>query len=186
MANYLTQQDLDNYGSELIDVTQRAAMQTIAPYLQDLQNQNADLRARQAQEQRRRLDQEVAAAVPNYLEIDRDPEWHRWLMGIDLMSGRVRQALLNEAIQHGNAQRVALFFRQFQQQEGQGGNTGAPRRTRSATSKPIYTNETIAQLYSQHRRGLYAGREAEWDSIERDIFQAQAEGRVRATPFFSK
>jgi hypothetical protein len=28
---------------------------------------------------RRNLDQRVAAAVPNYQEIDRDPRWLQWL-----------------------------------------------------------------------------------------------------------
>ena len=36
-------------------------------------------------------------------------------------------------------------------------------RRRSATSeKPVYTHNRIKQLYDQHRRGAYAGREAEW------------------------
>jgi hypothetical protein len=74
----------------LIGVTQRAAMQAIAPHSQDLEHQNADLRERQAKEARHRLDQQVAITVPNYLEIDRDPRWQKWLLEIDLMSGRLR------------------------------------------------------------------------------------------------
>ena len=33
MSNYLTQDDVDNYGPELIDVTQRAALQAVTPHL---------------------------------------------------------------------------------------------------------------------------------------------------------
>jgi hypothetical protein len=62
---YLNQNDYDNYGGELLDVTQRAALQAVSPYIQNLQQQNADLRYQQAREQRRRLDAQVAAAVPN-------------------------------------------------------------------------------------------------------------------------
>ena len=68
------------------------------PKLQEIEQQNAELRQRLAKEARRRLDQAVELAVPNYREIDRDPRWHRWLLGIDVLSGRVRQQLLNEAI----------------------------------------------------------------------------------------
>jgi hypothetical protein len=188
MANYLTQQDVDNYGSELLDVSQRAALQVVAPYLQNLEQQSAQLRQQQAREQRRALDERVAALVPNYREVDRDPAWHQWLMGVDLMSGRIRQALLNEAIANGDARRVELFFRQFQQQQGQSSSsssTRAPGR-RSAMSKPFYTHAQIKQLYEQHRKGAYAGREAEWDRIEADIFAAQREGRVEYVPFLTK
>jgi hypothetical protein len=186
MANsYLTQADVDAFGNDLLDVSQRAAMHAVAPYLQNLADQNANLRSQVARDRRRVLDEQVATLVPDYQSIDRDPRWHQWLMGVDLMSGRVRQALLNEAIQNGDAQRVRLFFQQFQ--EGQSGSsTGAPRRTRSATSKPFYTHERIKQLYELHRKGAYAGREAEWARQEADIFAAQREGRVELKPYVSK
>jgi hypothetical protein len=106
MANYLTDEDVNNYGPELIDVTQRAALQAIQPQLQQLNQQNAQLQQRLAVEARRRLDSEIASAVPDYQTIDRDPRWHRWLLGIDSLSGRVRQTLLNEAIAAGDPHRV--------------------------------------------------------------------------------
>jgi hypothetical protein len=33
-------------------------------------------------------------------------------------------------------------------------------------------------LYAAHRRGAYAGREADWNRQEQDIIRAAAEGRV--------
>ena len=44
-ADYLTEQDVQNYGNELIDVTQRAALHAVAPQLQELEQQNAELQA---------------------------------------------------------------------------------------------------------------------------------------------
>jgi hypothetical protein len=111
---YLTENDVYNYGNDFIDVSQRAALHAIAPHLQQLQNDNADLRARQAREARRALDERVAAAVPNYRDYDRDARWHQWLRAIDVMSGRVRQQLLNEAISSGDTNRVVAFFKQFE------------------------------------------------------------------------
>ena len=52
--------------------------------------------------------------------------------------------------------------------------------------QPIYTRETIGQLYEAHRKGAYAGREAEWARIEADIFAAQREGRVQGVPYLTK
>jgi hypothetical protein len=57
MTNYLTQNDVDNYGHDLINVTQRAALHAVAPHLQNLEQQNSDLRQRLAVEARHRLDQ---------------------------------------------------------------------------------------------------------------------------------
>jgi hypothetical protein len=184
-STYLTQADVDNYGSELLDVAARTAMQTIEPHLQQLQQENADLRRRQAREQRRALDERVAELVPDYRTVDRDPAWHQWLMGVDLMSGRIRQALLNEAIAAGNASRVKLFFDDFRRQGQAAGGNRAPGRARSS-SKPFYTHDDIKRLYEQHRKGAYAGREAEWDRLERDIFDAQREGRVEQKVYFTK
>jgi hypothetical protein len=206
---YLTEQDEQNYGRELIDVTQRAAMQALAPELQEIRNQNADLQRRLAQEARRALDQAVEIAVPNYRDIDRDPRWHRWLLGIDVLSGRVRQQLLNEAISAAAAPRVISFFRGFQNEEAATGHIepasvsqqaappreaavhlaslAAPGRARPATGgdasvppdRPIYTRVQIRDLYSAHRRGAYVGREAEWARQDADIIAAGREGRIR-------
>jgi hypothetical protein len=64
-TSYLTREDVDNYGSELVDFAQRAAVHAVAPHLQNLRQQNAALQQRLAQEARRNLDQRVAAAVPD-------------------------------------------------------------------------------------------------------------------------
>lgn len=62
----------------------------------------------------------------------------------------------------------------------------APGRARPApgdsavpAEKPIYTRAQIARFYADSRRGVYAGREAEKNSMEADIIAAQSEGRVR-------
>jgi hypothetical protein len=60
----------------------------------------------------------------------------------------------------------------------------APGRARSAPQelppdKPVYTHAWIAQFSADKRRGMYRGREAEVEAIERDIYQAQHEGRIQ-------
>lgn len=206
--DYITEQDVQNYGSELIDLTQRAAAQVVAPQLQRIEEENARLREQLAREARRGLDQQVELAVPNYREIDRNPRWHDWLLGIDVFSGRVRQQLLNEAISSASAPRVISFFKGFLQEEVATGHRepapssmatlarepavplvalATPGRARPATggdtavpsNKPTYTRAEIARLYDQQRRGAYAGREAEWARQEADIIAAPLEGRVR-------
>lgn len=207
--NWLTEEDVQNYGPELIDVTQRAAMQAIQPKLAEVEQTNADLRRQLAIEARRRLDQAVETMVPNYKEIDRNPRWHRWLLGVDVFSGRVRQQLLNEAISAASAPRVISFFKGFLSEEAATGHIesapsvqqpaaprtaavplaslAAPGRARPATGgdtsfppdKPIYSRAQIAQLYRAHQKGAYVGREAEWNRQDADIIAAGREGRIR-------
>src|SRR6476620_10523834 len=110
---FLTEKDVQDYGSDLVDFAQRAAVHAVGPHIENLQNQNYALRDRLAQEARRNLDQRVAALLPDYAERDQDPRWHDWLRQRDNLSGRVRQELLNDAIASTDAHRVVAFFRTF-------------------------------------------------------------------------
>jgi hypothetical protein len=155
MGSYITEQDVQNYGTELIDLTQRAAVQALTPHLQNLSQQNAELQQRLAQEARRDLDQRVAQAVPDYQQIDRDPRWHQWLLTPDPLSGKLRQELLNDAIASSDLNRVVSFFRGFQQEAGAGTDQAAqqPRSRRMPMWGPdrrIYSRAEIAKLYRQH------------------------------------
>jgi hypothetical protein len=183
MPNYLTERDVDNYGADLVDFSQRSALHALSPHLQNLEAQNHELHQRLAIEARHRMDQQVEAAIPNYKELDQHPDWHQWLLGVDNLSGRVRQNLLNEAKASGDAARCIAFFRSFfarpqPHASSSHGSSYGTRRATSSVSGPIYTAAQIAKLYDQKRRGAYAGREAEWARLEADIFRAQVEGRV--------
>jgi hypothetical protein len=187
MAQYLTQQDVQDYGSDLVDFAQRAAVHAVAPHLQNLEQQNHELQRRLAQEARHRLDAAVEQAIPNYRTIDQDPRWHQFLLTVDSLSGRQRQTLLNDAIASADANRVIAFFRTFLREAGGADHTAShasntssygTRRATSSVNGPIYSAAQIAKLYDQKRRGAYAGREAEWARQEVDIFRAQHEGRV--------
>jgi len=122
---FLTPKDEEAFGPELLDVAQRAAQQVVAPVVQSLEEQNAELRRRLANQSKVAMDMAIEVAVPNFREIDNDPRWHRWLMGIDLLSGRVRQRLLDEAIAAGSAPRVISFFKSFLNEEAATGHIAA-------------------------------------------------------------
>jgi hypothetical protein len=187
MSNYLTAEDQANYGHELLDMSQRAAFHALAPTLQQLQQQNANLQQQVARDRRRRLDQEVEQLVPDFRQVDRMPEWHQWLLGTDMLSGRVRQQLLNEAISSGNAQQVRAIFDRFRNQGQSGGGTGSrTSSSRRSTGKNFYTHDDIKRLYEQHRKGFYVNREDAWARQEADIFAAMREGRVEQKPYLTK
>jgi hypothetical protein len=207
--SYITDKDVQNFGPDLIDLTQRSAVQVMEPRLREVADENLNLRRQIAREAKARLDAQVEAAVPNYRDIDQDPRWHDWLRLPDMLSGRIRQTLLNEAIAAANAPRVISFFRGFLNEEAATGHRepavtpspaapprepviplaslAAPGRVRPAgggdsslpPEKPFYTRAQISQNYRDKQRGLWAGRDAEWNQLERDMIQAPLEGRVR-------
>jgi hypothetical protein len=177
MPNYLTRDDVYNYGEDLIGFAQRAAAQAFAPHLQALDQQNAELRRQMVRQQRAQLDAAVAAAVPNWREIDNDPRWLQWLGEIDPFTGAIRQQVLDDAIAAGSASRVLAFFNTFQAQHGGAARSPGTSRPRTASGgQQVYTRDQIKQLGELHRKGKLVG--AEWDRIERDIIAAAREGRV--------
>jgi hypothetical protein len=175
MPNYLTRDDVYNYGEDLIGFTQRAAAQYVAPHLQALDQQNAELRRQVAEQARKAMHQQVTAAVPNYQEIDADPRWLQWLSGIDPLTGATRQQVLDDAIAAGSAPRVIAFFNTFQQQHG--GAARSPGRPRStAAQQGVLSRERIKELYELHRKGKLTG--PDWERTEQEIIAASREGRV--------
>jgi hypothetical protein len=157
---YLTEQDEQNYGRDLIDFTTRAAAQALTPHLQQIEQQNAELQRRLAVEARHNLDARVEAAVPNFREIDRDPLWHRWLLGVDVLSGRVRQQLLNEAIASASAPRVISFFKGFQQEAIATGHAEPAPSTPQATAPPREPAIQLASLAAPGRARPATGGDA--------------------------
>lgn len=140
--------------------------------------------------------------VPNWQQINNDPDFQSWLLQIDPLTGRTRQSFLEDAQKALSVERVAAFFDTFapqtSQQTGQNADTnGQPNRSASSelekqvspgrsrsSSKPddsspkTYSQSEIKSFYNDVRAGKFKGREKERDRIERDIFAAQREGRI--------
>jgi hypothetical protein len=120
--------------------------------------------------------------VPDYQTVDQDPAWHRYLLGIDSLSGRVRQQLLNEAINMGRANRVAAFFNGFKQQQGQAYATSVGAR--SNPSGRVFTNDSIRAMYEHRRKGGYTDQE--WQALEAELAQALKTGQVHSKLWLTK
>ena len=147
----------------------------------------------------------LAEQVPEWREINKAPEFKAWLQIPDPYSGRRRHDMLTEAFTRHETGRVVSFFRGFLTEatgsppsasspgtsaphpNGSGKPSleqfAAPGRARSAPQdlppdKPIYTQAWIAQFSADKLMGKFRGREADADAIERDIYQAQHEGRI--------
>ncbi|HEV3445121.1 MAG TPA: hypothetical protein VG099_10785, partial [Gemmataceae bacterium] len=132
----VTDQDVQTYGPELLDVVQRAARQAVAPDLANIANQNRQTRQQVAQTAQQGLYQQLDAGVPNWKEINVNPRFKAWCGSRDVYSGQVRGRLLNAAFQAADAPRVIAFFKGFQTEEVATGNAPAPQPQAAAPAAP--------------------------------------------------
>jgi hypothetical protein len=207
-SNLITDEDRANYGDDLINLTQRAARAAITPELEALRNENQNLKKTVNTSVKQALFDQVTQAVPDWRQINKTPQWLSWLTLPNLYTGQVRQQMLNAAIAGAEAPKVIQLFRDFLSEINATGQTlqpaaqeqpsaprvaavpleslTAPGRARpnagdtpQSAEKPIYSRADIAKFYSDSRKQLYAGREAEYRAIEADLQAAQREGRIR-------
>lgn len=205
----VTDEDVQNYGPDLLNLVQRAAMEAVSPELEAVKQENNELRQTVNQTKRSTVHQVLDDQVPDWRIINRDQRFLRWLSLPDIYSGELRRNLLSRAFSAADAPRVVRFFKGFLDEEQATGHVqvppgqppakpaprhaavqletlAAPGRAKPtggevplAADKPVYTRKQIAAFYKEVNAGLYVGRKPEKDRIEADIFAAQREGRVR-------
>jgi len=183
MASYLTLEDERNFGPELLDVAARAAKHALAPELQQLYDENQQLRDEVGRATKTTIDQYLDANVPNWREINNDERFHNWLLQSDTFSGVIRDRLLKDAARAGDASRVANFFRGYLAAAGQAsaGQAPAGRAPRRASTTPsgqrIYDRSEITRMWERRRQGKIDDQS--WMRWEAELCRASAEGRVR-------
>jgi hypothetical protein len=136
--------------------------------------------------------------VPDWKEINADPKFLDWLMEVDQLTGLSRQTYLEDAQRNLDVNRVVSFFSTWQGNNGQSvaqptrnavasqlDKQVAPGRGRSGGAPTVeqhkmYAPKDIQKFFDDVRKGVYRGKEAERDRIERDIFAAQRENRIVA------
>jgi hypothetical protein len=182
MASYLTREDEQNFGPELLDVAIRAARHGLAPELQRLHEENQQLQGQLDSATKLSLDRELDREVPNWREINTDPRFHAWLLTPEPYSGAIRDRLLKDAVAAGDAQRLIRFFQGFVREQGGAGAASATsqpraRQRRSAPDgKPIYTRPQITEMARRRQKGLID--DAAWLRWEYELIAAGREGRI--------
>jgi len=145
-------------------------------------------------------------SLPDWRRINDLNEFKAWLALPDPYFGVNRHSELLKAFAANDTSRVKNFFKGFISelavtdpapdlnlptpalQPAKPGLEGlaAPGRARTPAAvtppdeKQIITTADVNAFYDAKRRGLYAGREEEFNRLEQELFKAQREGRVRA------
>lgn len=140
--------------------------------------------------------------VPDWQSQDKDPGFLEWLDETDPYSGQQRGYLLKAAMSQNDAPRVVLFFKTYRNENAalnpqvpappkaeapvkleQMVAPGTPRAAGAGAQdvggKRIWTTKEINAFYRDCADGKFIKNKPRRDEIEREIFSAQAEGRIR-------
>lgn len=177
------------FGADFMEAVRAVASEMLQTETGQLRQQVEETRT-ELQETRRALTEreffsELGRLVPDWAEINERQDWKDWLGEVDTFSGQPRQALLDDAAQKGEYERVAAMFQAFT-------GDGAPKRkdpakddrvasqvaperrsgSKPPAGKPSYTMDDWKQLQKDFANGKYAGREAEFRQKEAAIHAA--------------
>ena len=199
----ITEQDKEAFGSDLLDLIDRATESKISGFrdreaqlqaeIAELKGKLGNVTERQVVSDKDRFISALAAQVPDWEALNVDQGFLTWLAEVDPVYGLPRQAALNSAYDAFDAGRTAAIFKQYKAMvtPAQPATPNrdlqrqvAPTRSRStaapATSsaeKKIYSQQEISNFYNDWMKGHLNSAEAE--QMEREIHAAINEGRVR-------
>jgi hypothetical protein len=118
---FLTDKEVEEYGTEFVDVQKRAALEAVSPEIQALKKEISYLKrgvgavgeniAKTAKE--RVYDALDEVIGPQWEDINNHDSFKHWLSYIDPYSGRQRKDMLSDAFSRHDASRVVTFFRGF-------------------------------------------------------------------------
>lgn len=172
----LYREDFSAYGPELIDMSQRAAREALAPEIDALKQKQWELQQREQKLQNQTIFDKLSTAIPTWRTINADPDFYvRFLGTQEEYSGRPAIELLREGFAQGDFNRVKAFFDAYLRATGQAPATQAPtpvqaRQSQAPASQNITT--AIEQFYRDKTAGKWRGREKEADAYERQLHAA--------------
>ena len=199
----ITEQDKEAFGSDLLDLIDRATEQKLAgnrdleaqlrAEINELKGKLGSVTERQGVSDKDRYEATLGSQVPDWEAMNVDQGFLAWLAEVDPVYGMPRQYALTNAYESLDANRTATIFKQYkatlapaqrpqanrelQRQVAPTRSHTSPAPTTSSADRRVYTTSDIDSFYTEWRRGMID--EAEAVQIERDIHAAINEGRIR-------
>jgi hypothetical protein len=207
----VSKEDETAFGADLIDLIRRVsaaqfeqlAARVMGKYEQQLQ-QMTDRVGTMAQVQNKTAEQrfweDIAKDVPDWKDINSDPDFLEWLATIHPLVGAQYQAILANAQQQLNAQQVVAVFNEWKKLSGAQQTTTASdqadqtRRELESLAAPATSRATQPAAAPQSDKRIWTGAEyaaaydpraakskpiAEVEALRKAADLAVAEGRVR-------
>lgn len=191
-ASLITDADKEKYGDDLLDVIKRATQQATAgkdAEIAELKKTMQNFAEKNAQNTEVSFYQQLNDLAPEWVDINSDENFLRWLDEYDDLSGMTRQDLLTNAEQNRDAKQVAKFFNKFKAEaQARSNHRHTPaaaqhqvpdgnKRVSAPPGKRYFTRQEISQFYYDCRAGKIPAKQQV--EMEAEIHSASLEGRIR-------
>lgn len=185
-------EEVEEYGENYVDFVKRSAMDVVGDSknkINELEKTVSELQQQQQTSSRQKFLSELEQLCPTYQELNSSDGFISWLREVDAFTGLDRKTIFEDADVKNDSVRVANMFNAYLSQHTKQEPSTQPvplaeqvtpkttKRTPVPQGKRTYTKREITQFYNDSMRGKYSPeKQAE---IERDIFLAQQEDRIR-------
>jgi hypothetical protein len=199
----VTDEDVKEFGADLIEVQRKVAREVAMEFkdeIDTLRTENEELRKQLnqtgAQVSETSFDQRLHRLVPNFDEVNRDPNWIAWLNEVDPILRGPRLAIAQQAFERGDAEAVAHYVGMFEKSKSptpppaksetqrelelQVQPTKNSTREASVQQGKVYTDADIAAAYRRIAALTTKGDLKAANKLEAEIDAAFQEGRVTA------
>jgi len=187
----ISQEDREKYGDDLLDVMKRAAQEQVTTKdaeIEELKRRLDMVNQTTAKSAEVNFFDTLGRLAPDWVTINSDEGFLKWLDEYDELTGKTRQDLLSDAEAAKDAERVARFFTKWKatQQQRTAPTSQAlaaqvtpdsNRVVQPPTGKRFFTRPEIAAFYAAARRGEIGAKEMV--AMEAEIHAATIEGRIR-------
>ena len=200
----VTDEDVQNFGEDLIEVQRKVAREVAAEFEQKLEamrSENSELRELLGSTEDKvsvsNFEARLHRLVPDFQELDSDPRWISWLDEVDPVLRGPRRTVALQAYQSGDAEAVAYYVGLFkdsiateepakvssqakelerQIQPSRNASNATPTSQRGRT----YTTNEIGRMFQKAAKLGGSGRLDEAKKLEAEIDAAYMQGRVVA------
>jgi len=142
-AATLTDEEIQDYGPEFVDVMRRVAAETAAPLNEEIHR----LRAQMGHVQQEtgnaflnRMNTTLEGLIPRWADLNKDARFIEWSQLPDIFSGAIRKTLMQEAWNSGDPHRVAAFFQAFLAEEAATNPQGQGRQQLPPPSRMVVSD----------------------------------------------
>lgn len=192
----LNDDEIEDYGEDLISVIKRAAREELLAEFESIKQENRQLKelvggvtSTVRNNAKKDLYSQLGKAVPNWKELNHSEEFLYWLEQPDAYSGEQRQNLLTQAFEKGDVSRVINFFNGFineqdaVQQQEPSPVTRKPAVNMSdmvAPGKPRY-DTAVAQTGTHRDERVWTQNEIQdfYDKSRKGFYRTRPEEKAR-------
>lgn len=194
-AKLVTENDVEAFGSELIDLQRRVAREVAADFqgeIQKLRAENEQLKAQVGQVSGDSFETRLRQVVPDFDQVNADPRWIAWLDEVDPLLGVPRRVVAQGAWDRRDIAAISRHVELFKTSHQPARAAESPRQaelqrqvqptrasspTPSGTHARVYTRADVEREFTQVQHLVARGRLDEAAALEREISTAIAEGR---------